>query len=68
MKAKTIWKDWETYTDDGDFGHWAEKPGGRSGTEEVWFEYFADVRWLNVFGLVLGNVRLARDRGKIIGD
>ena len=68
MKAKTVWKDWETYTEDGDFGHWLEKTESRSGTEEVWFEWEADVRWVNIFGFRVGSVRLSGAKNRIIGD
>ena len=68
MKAKTVWKDWETYIYDDDFGHWLEKTQSRSGDEEVWFEWNMDARWINVWGLVIGNVKLSGSKNKIIGD
>lgn len=68
MKAKTVWKDWETYTEDEDYGHWLEKTQSRSGGEEVWFEWNMDARWINVWGLVIGNVKLSGSKNKIIGD
>lgn len=68
MKAKTVWKDWETYIYDEDFGHWLEKTESRSGIEEVWFEWDADVRWVNIFGFEVGNVNLSGAKNRIIGD
>lgn len=63
MKAKTVWEIWS----DENLVNQDYYINDLSGN--VWFFIHADVRWANVFGLRIGNVRLGgKGGGKIIGD
>ena len=63
MKTKTVWEIW----DDANLVKQEYYINDMCG--KVWFFIDADVRWVNTYGLEIGNVGLGgSDLGKILGD
>ena len=61
MKAKTVWVRYSDLTNTLEFSHCISL-----GT--VAFNYWGDVRWVNVYGKLLSEVNLHGAKSKIIGD